>query len=39
MTNDEIEAKIKKLPEHLIPEVLDFIEFLSLKNKDIGKKT
>ncbi len=28
MTVNEIEMKIKKLPDHLKPEVLDYIEFL-----------
>jgi hypothetical protein len=28
MDVEEIRVKIKKLPDHLIPEVLDYIEFL-----------
>ena len=31
MTISEIENKIKKLPDHLIPEVIDYIEFLTKK--------
>ena len=37
MDVEEIGVKIKKLPEHLIPEVLDYIEFLL--NKYGNKKT
>ncbi len=31
MNINEIGIRIKKLPEHLIPEVLDYIEFLASK--------
>lgn len=31
MNVNEIGIKLKKLPDHLIPEVLDFIEFLLSK--------
>jgi len=28
MSTDEIGSKIEKLPEHLVPEVIDYFEFL-----------
>ncbi len=31
MNINEIENRIKKLPDHLIPEVVDYIEFLTNK--------
>ncbi len=31
MNIDEIENRIKKLPDHLIPEVVDYIDFLTNK--------
>jgi hypothetical protein len=37
MDVEEIRVKIKKLPDHLIPEVLDYIEFLL--NKYGNKET
>jgi hypothetical protein len=37
MDVEEIRVKIKKLPDHLIPEVLDYIEFLL--NKYANKET
>jgi len=39
MKAHEIETKIDKLPDHIIPEVNDFVEFLLAKygNKDIDK--
>ena len=40
MNIDEIENIIKKLPDHLIPEVVDYIEFLTNKygEKASGKQ-
>ena len=35
MKTSEIETKIKKLPSHIIPEVMDYIDFLLNK---YGKK-
>ena len=37
MKTHDIEAKIEKLPDHLIPEINDFIDFLLFKHGD--KKT
>lgn len=41
MTKKDIEEKIRKLPEDIIPEVMDYIEFLMVKydkNKSERKK-
>jgi len=32
MNTREVEKRIKKLPRHLVPEVVDFIEFLISKH-------
>ena len=39
MSGNEISNNIKKLPDHLIPEVLDYIEFLQSKygSKETGE--
>ncbi len=39
MTVNEIGIKLKKLPEHLLPEVVDYIEFLLNKygSKETGR--
>lgn len=39
MNEDDIGTKIGKLPEHIIPEVIDYIEFLLNKygSKEIDK--
>jgi hypothetical protein len=38
MKSHKIDAKIEKLPEHLISEINDFIDFLLIKYGDSGKK-
>ncbi len=41
MTKKDIEEKIRKLPDDVIPEVMDYIEFLMIKydkNKSARKK-
>ena len=32
MDNREIQKRIKKLPDHLVPEVIDYIDFLISKH-------
>ena len=34
ITYEDIETKIEKLPEHIKPELIDFIDFLLLKYGD-----
>lgn len=38
MIDHDIELKLKKLPEHIIPEINDFIDFLLTKYGDKEKK-
>ena len=38
MDTSQINKKLKDIPPHLIPEVLDYIEFLIKKNKSKSKR-